>query len=121
MRLYRPGTRWKTALTSSIFGNLMLRCPKGLHRIFLYLEPWKPLLLSEEAGEGVVKVLKCVVKVLVCTLGGPGVDFLEPWVFFFEGRKTVVKVETGEFLTFLLVYPDLLPQRIVVHKPRVFL
>ncbi|MFY9133321.1 MAG: hypothetical protein WAO36_09905, partial [Candidatus Methanoculleus thermohydrogenotrophicum] len=42
---------------------------------------------------------------------------LEPWMFFLEGRKLVVQVETGEFSTFLLIYSNLLLQRMVVHKP----
>jgi hypothetical protein len=38
-------------------------------------------------------------------------------MFFFKGGKTVVQVETGEFSTFLLIRPDFLLQRMVVHKP----
>ncbi len=38
-------------------------------------------------------------------------------MFFLEGRKLVVQVETGEFSTFLLIYSNLLLQRTVVHKP----
>jgi len=35
----------------------------------------------------------------------------------FQGWKTVVQVEAGEFSSLLLVCPDLLLQRMVVHKP----
>ncbi len=38
-------------------------------------------------------------------------------MLFLEGGKTVVQVKAGELLTILLVCPDLLLQRMVVHKP----
>jgi hypothetical protein len=38
-------------------------------------------------------------------------------MLFFEGGETGVQVETGEFSTCLLVCPDLLLQRMVIHKP----
>jgi len=46
-----------------------------------------------------------------------GVDFFQPRVFFLESGKTIIQVITGEFMTLLLVCPDLLLQRMVVHKP----
>jgi hypothetical protein len=45
------------------------------------------------------------------------VDFFEPRIFFLECGKTVVQVITGEFLPFPLICPNLLLQRMVVHKP----
>ncbi len=38
-------------------------------------------------------------------------------MFFLKGGKTGVQVVTGELFTILLVCPDLLLQRMVVHKP----
>ncbi|MGB4479282.1 MAG: hypothetical protein WBI30_10455, partial [Candidatus Methanoculleus thermohydrogenotrophicum] len=68
------------------------------------------LFLPGEPGESVVEVL-------VCTLERLRGNFLEPRMFFFKGGKTVVQVETGEVSTFLLIRPDFLLQRMVVHKP----
>jgi len=38
-------------------------------------------------------------------------------MLFLESGKAVVQVVTGELFTILLVCPDLLLQRIIVHKP----
>jgi hypothetical protein len=38
-------------------------------------------------------------------------------MLFLESGKAVVQVKAGELFTILLVCPDLLLQRIVVHKP----
>jgi hypothetical protein len=90
--------------------GIMLRHLKGLYRILLRLESRESLFLTEEPRESVIEVLVRVLKRL-------GVDLFEPWMLFFEDRKTVVQVIAGEFFAFLFVCPDLLLQRMVVHKP----